>query len=67
MRFKMPRLQELVARPGLHGPFRFNNRIVYWDPVIDRYWDPVSEHYLTDDEIMSLFCFINGKMSIGTL
>lgn len=67
MQFTIPRLEELVSKPGLDGPFRFNDRIVYYDPLIDRYWDPTVQRYLYDDEIMGLLSFINGKLSVGVL
>jgi len=68
MKFSFFKLkQELGPVTGLEGPFKFNSRIVYWDPLAERYWDPVVDHYLTDDEIYELISFRGGRLSVSSL
>jgi hypothetical protein len=37
-------------RDGLEGPFNFNGRIVYYDPMEGAYYDPTTDFYLDHDE-----------------
>lgn len=39
------------ARKGLEGPFSFNGRVLYYDPVEGEYWDPRTDFYVYQDEM----------------
>jgi hypothetical protein len=41
-------------RKGLEGPFNFNGRVLYYDPVEGKYWDPRTDFYVSYDEYFRL-------------
>jgi hypothetical protein len=66
-KFELPKQEQLLPLKGLQGPFKFNQRIVYFDPLNNQYWDPASDHYLTDEETYQLISFVNGKLRVQHL
>ncbi len=47
-------MQGYEPRKGLEGPFYFNGRVVYYDPVEGKYWDPRTDFFLEQDEATAL-------------
>lgn len=45
-------------RKGLEGPFCFDGRIVYYDPIEGKYWDPRTDFYLSHAEALQLYGMI---------
>ena len=43
-------MQGYEPRKGLEGPFYFNGRVVYYDPVEGKYWDPRTDVFLEQEE-----------------
>jgi hypothetical protein len=43
-------MQGYEPRKGLEGPFYFNGRVVYYDPVEGKYWDPRTDFFLEQEE-----------------
>lgn len=43
-------MQGFEPRKGLEGPFYFNGRVVYYDPVEGKYWDPRTDFFLEQEE-----------------
>jgi hypothetical protein len=41
-------------RKGLEGPFNFNGRVLYYDPVEGKYYDPRTDFYVSYDEYFRL-------------
>lgn len=38
-------------RKGLEGPFSFNGRVLYYDPIEGQYYDPRSDFYVAQEEM----------------
>lgn len=45
-------MQGQGEREGLEGPFNFDGRILYYDPIEGAYYDPSTDFYLDDEEAM---------------
>ena len=43
-----------TERPGLEGPFNFDGRVLYYDPLEGRYYDPKTDFYLEHDEALAV-------------
>jgi hypothetical protein len=47
-------MQGFQIRKGLEGPFYFNGRILYYDPIEGKYWDPKTDFYVPHSEYFEL-------------
>ena len=45
-----PMPEGYTERPGLEGPFNFDGRVLYYDPLEGKYYDPKTDFYLAHDE-----------------
>jgi len=41
-------------RKGLEGPYNFNGRVLYYDPVEGKYYDPTTDFYVSHEEYFRL-------------
>ena len=43
-----------TARKGLEGPFNFDGRVLYYDPIEGMYYDPKTDFFVDQEEMNQL-------------
>jgi hypothetical protein len=50
----IPKIEGYVARKGLEGPFNFDGRVLYYDPIEGKYYDPRTDFYVPHSEYFEI-------------
>jgi len=50
----IPTIEDFGPRKGLEGPFNFNGRVLYYDPIEGKYYDPRTDFYVPHSEYFEI-------------
>ena len=50
----IPTIEGFGPRKGLEGPFNFNGRVLYYDPIEGKYYDPRTDFYVPHSEYFEI-------------
>ena len=50
----IPKIEGYGLRKGLEGPFNFDGRVLYYDPIEGKYYDPRTDFYVPHSEYFEI-------------